>query len=55
MYNEWFSHMSNSLQNAISFSDKFQMVQEKINLYPNLPIYSLTSRQNIKDENINNQ
>ena len=55
MYNEWFSHMNKSLQNAICFSHKVQMVQEKINLYPNLSIYSFTSRQNIKDENINNQ
>ena len=38
------------------FSLKVQMVLEKKNLYFSLPIYSLISTQNIKDENIiNNQ
>ena len=40
MYNEWFSHMSKLLQNDISFALKVQIVQEKINLYLSLPIYS---------------
>ena len=31
---------------------KVQMVQAKINLYLNLLMYSFTSTQNIKDENI---
>ena len=43
MYKEWFSHMNKSLQNDISFSLKVQMMQAKINLYPNLLIYSITS------------
>ena len=38
------------------FSLKVQMVLEKKNFYFSLPIYSLISTQNIKDENIiNNQ
>ena len=54
MYNEWFSHMNKLLQNDISL--KVQMVQAKMNLYFSLPIYSLISMENIKDENIiNNQ
>ena len=35
--------MNKSLQNDISFSLKVQMVQEKMNLYLSLPIYSLIS------------
>ena len=42
------------LHNDISFSLKVQMVQAKINLYFSLPIYSLISTVNIKDENIIN-
>ena len=41
MYNEWFSHMSSAIQKDISFSLKVQMVQEKIDLYLNLLVYSL--------------
>ena len=43
MYNEWFSHMNESVQNNISFFLKIQMVQAKMNLYLSLPIYSLIS------------
>ena len=43
MYNEWFSHMSKTIQKDISFSLKVQMVQAKMNLYLSLPIYSLIS------------
>ena len=39
MYNELFLHMIKLLQNDISFFFiKVQMVQEKMNLYLNLPI-----------------
>ena len=41
MYNEWFSHMSKTIQKDISFSLKVQMVQAKMNLYFNLLVYSL--------------
>ena len=41
MYNEWFSHMSKTIQKDISFSLKVQMVQAKMNLYFNLIVYSL--------------
>ena len=41
MYNEWFLHMIKLLQNDTSFSLKVQMVQEKMNLYSSLLIYSL--------------
>ena len=34
--------MSKALQKDISFSLKVQMVQAKMNLYLNLPVYSLT-------------
>ena len=54
MYNEWFSHMNKLLQNDISFSLKVQMVQTKMNLYLSLPIYSLISTYNIKNEHIIN-
>ena len=48
--------MSKTLQKDVSFSHKIQMVQVKINLYLNLPVYSLISRSVIKDENkVNNQ
>ena len=43
MYNEWFSHMNETLQNDISFFIKVQMVQAKINLYLNFPVYILIS------------
>ena len=43
MYNEWFSHMSKTIQKDISFSLKVQMVQAKMNLYLSLPIYNLIS------------
>ena len=40
----------------ISFSHKVQMVQVKMNLHLNIPVYSLISPSNIKYENkINNQ
>ena len=41
MYNEWFLHMIKTLHKDISFSFKVRMVQAKMNLYLNLPIYSL--------------
>ena len=41
MYSEWFLHMSKTLQKDISFSQKVQMVLAKMNLYLNLPVYSL--------------
>ena len=41
MYNEWFSHMSKTLQKDISFSLKVQMVQAKMNSYLNLTVYNL--------------
>ena len=47
MYN-----MNKTLQNDIFLSLKVQMVQAKMNLYLNLPVCSLISMQNIKDENI---
>ena len=47
--------MNKMLQNDISFSLKVQMLQAKMNFYLSLPVYSLISMQNIKDENINNQ
>ena len=51
-----FSHMSKPLQKDISFSHKVQMVQAKMNLYLNIPVYSLISPSNIKYENkMNNQ
>ena len=34
------------------FSLKVQMVQPKMNLYLNLPVYHLICMSNIKDENI---
>ena len=43
MHKEWFSHMNKSLPNDISFSLKVQMVLAKINLYLDLPVYSLIS------------
>ena len=47
---------SNTLQKDASFSLKFQMLQAKMNMYLNLPVYSLICMQNITDENIiNNQ
>ena len=51
MYNECFSHMSKTLQKDISFPHKVQMVQAKMNLYLNIPVYRLISPSNIKDEN----
>ena len=41
MYNEWFLHMSKTLQKDISFSPKVQMVQVKMNSYLNLHIKSV--------------
>ena len=41
MYSEWFLHMGKTLQKDISFSRKVQMVQAKMNLYLNLPVYNL--------------
>ena len=41
MYNEWFSHMSKTIQKDISFSLKVQMVQAKMDSYFNLPVYNL--------------
>ena len=41
MCNEWFLHMSKTLQQDISFPLEVQMVQAKMNLYLNLPAYSL--------------
>ena len=41
MYREWFSQMSKTLQKDISFFLEVQMVQAKMNLYLNLPVYSL--------------
>ena len=56
MFYEQFLHMSKTLQKDISFSHKVQMVRAKMNLYLNIPVYSLISLSNIKDENkINNQ
>ena len=52
MYNEWFLHINKLLQN-ISFSLKFQLVQEKMNLYPSLPIYSLISTSTSGDLTLN--
>ena len=56
MYNDCFSHMSKTLQKDISFSHKVQMVQAKMNLYLNIPVYNLISPSNKKYENkiINN-
>ena len=47
MYNEWFSHMSETLQKEISFSPKFQMMQPKsirilIYLFTALYVYKNT-------------
>ena len=48
--------MSKTLQKDVSFSHKIQMVQVKMNLYLNFPLYSLISLSIIKDENkVNNQ
>ena len=41
MYNEWFSHMNNSLQKDISFFSNVEIVQAKMNLNLSLPVYSL--------------
>ena len=41
MYNEWFSHLSKTIQKDISFSLKVQMVQAKMNSHFNLLVYSL--------------
>ena len=43
VYNKWFSHISKSLQNDISFSLKVQMVLVRMNLNPSLPAYRLIS------------
>ena len=49
-------YMSKTLLKYISFSDKAQMLQAKMNAYLNIPVYSLISPSNIRDENkINNQ
>ena len=37
MYNEWFSHMNNFLQNDISYFLKVKMVLVKMNLSLSLP------------------
>ena len=42
MYNEWFKHMSKTIQKNISFSLKAQMAEGKMNSYFNLLVYSLT-------------
>ena len=56
MYNQGFSHMNKSVHSGLSFSLNVQIVQAKMNLYPSLPIDSLISTYNRKDENIiNNQ
>ena len=56
MYDECFLHMSKTLQEDVYFSQKVQLVQVKMNLYLIIPVYSLISLSNIKDENkINNQ
>ena len=48
--------MNKKLQNDTSFSLKVQMVQAKMNLCLSLPVCSIISMRNIKDENIiNNQ
>ena len=54
MYNERFLQLNKTLHNDISFSPKVEMLQTKMNLYLKLPVYSLMSTQNIKDENIIN-
>ena len=55
MYNDYFSHMSKTLQKDISFPHKIQMVQAKVNSYLDIPVHSLISLSNIKYENkINN-
>ena len=46
-----FLHMSKRLQKDISFSHKVQMVHAKMNLYLNIPVYSLIFPSNIKYEN----
>ena len=52
IHNELFSYMSRTLQKDITFPAKVQMVLAKINLYLNLPVYSLISTKNINNENI---
>ena len=47
MYNEWFTHLTKSLQTDISLSLKVEMVQVKMNLFLSLPVYSLISAYNI--------
>ena len=47
MYNEWFSHMSKTLQKDISFSHKFQTVQAKMKSCLNLTVSSLICLQKI--------
>ena len=54
MYNKWFLHMNKSLQNDIFVSLTIQMVQAKMSFYPSLPVYSLSSTWNLKDEDIIN-
>ena len=55
MYNETFLHMCKMLHKDY-FSFKIRMVLAKMNLYLNLPVYSLICMQKIKNENkINNQ
>ena len=56
MYNERFFHMSKTLKKVISFFHMVQMVQAKMNSYLNMPVYSLISSSNLKNENkINHQ
>ena len=48
-------YMSKTLLKYISFSDKAQKKKKKMNSYLNIPVYSLISPSNIRDENkINN-
>ena len=55
MYHECFLHMNKTLQKDISFSHKLQTLHAKMNSNLNIPVYSLISPSNIKDENkINN-
>ena len=54
MYSDTFLHMCKMLQKNF-FSFKVRMVLAKMNLYLNLPVYSLICMQKIKNENkINN-
>ena len=49
-------NFNNSCPSDISFSHKVQMLKARMNLFLNIPVYSLISLSNIKYENkVNNQ